>query len=170
MQPRPARAFEAPAPIELFRIIGRRPSDVWVDNSGALADPGPSSQRLRELVCWRTRSGPGDQIQERIGGFFLVTASDSCHPILLSPPQAMSPDTAFIHAQLAQARDVARVADLLAEGKLVEVPGRRPKTPPSRPSDTLLPEDHPLVVDERPAALDETPAFPRRAGSGRNWS
>ncbi len=170
IQPRPSRAFEAPEAIELFRIIGRRPSAVWVDNSGALAAPGPSSQRLREFVCWRTKSGAGDQIQERIGGFFLVTPSDSCHPILLSPPEALSPDTAFIHAQAAQARDVARVAELMAEGKLIEVVGRRPKTPPSRPGDTLLPEDHPLVVDERPEVLDETPAFPRRAGGGRSWS
>ncbi|BBK41692.1 hypothetical protein STVA_17120 [Allostella vacuolata] len=170
IQPRPSRAFEAPAAIELFRVIGRRPSNVWVDNSGALAAPGPNSQRLREFVCWRTRSNAGDQIQERIGGFFVVTANDSCHPILLTPPEPLAPETAFVHAQTAQARDTARVAELVAEGKLIEVVGRRPKTPPSRPGDTLLPEDHPLVVDQRPDVLDETPAFPRRAGGGRSWS
>jgi hypothetical protein len=170
IQPRPVRAFEAPAAIELFRIIGRRPSNVWVDNAGALTAPGPGAQRLREFVCWRTRSGAGDQIQERVGGFFLVTASDACHPILLCPPEPLSPDTAFVHAQSSQARDTARVAELVAADRLIEVVGRRPKTPPSRPGDTLLPEDHPLVVEERPEELNETPAFPRRAGGGRTWS
>ena len=170
IQPRPLRAFEAPAAIEIYRVVGRRLSQVWVDNSGALAEPGPTAQRLREFVCWRTRSRAGEQIQERVGGFFLVTANDACHPILLCPPEPLTPETAFVHAQLAQSRDVARVAELMAADRLIEVVGRRPKTPPSRPGDTLLPEDHPLVVDERPDDLDETPAFPRRAGGGRTWS
>ncbi len=159
------RAFDPVAPIDIYRVAGRRPSNVWVDAAGRLAAPGPDSQRLKELVYWHTLTQPGDQLQERVGGMHLVTPDGRCHPIALCPPTPIEPATAFHHAQAVRDADAARVEELVASGALVPAPGRRPEGPPSRPGDRLLPPDHALVVDERPVALDEE-APVARAGLG----
>jgi hypothetical protein len=166
---RAIRAFEAAQPVDIYRVAGRRPSNVWVDASGAIADcEGPESQRLKELVYWHTRTGPGDQLQERLGGFFLVTADGQCHPITLCPPTPIEPGTAFQHAQATRDADAARVEALVAAGVLVPVTGRRPGGPPSRPADRLVPADHALVIDSPPSGIDE-PAAPRRGFSARRF-
>jgi hypothetical protein len=163
------RAFEPVGAIDIYRVAGRRPSNVWVDASGKLEVPGPTSQRLKELVYWHTKTKPGEQLQERLGGMFLVTADGACHPIALCPPKPIEPTTAFQHAQTVRDEDAAQIERWLAGGKIVQVEGRRPGGPPSRPADRLVPADHPLVVDERPAEIDALSApstRPMRHGMG----
>ncbi|MBX6322524.1 MAG: hypothetical protein IRY94_11905, partial [Rhodospirillaceae bacterium] len=137
------RAFEPTAPVDIYRVAGRRPSMVWVDADGRIAQPGPDSQRLKELVYWRTRTNAGDQLQERVGGMYLVTPDGGCHPIALCPPSPLEPATAFQHAQALRHADAARLEELLAVGLIVPVSGRRPEGPPSRPGDRLVPSDQP---------------------------
>lgn len=167
---KPIRAFEATTAVEIYRVAGRRPSDVWVDSQGNIAAPGANAQPLKELVYWRTRTAPGEQIQEHVGGMFLVTVKGDCHPITLSAPRPIEPETAFAHAQAMRDADSARIDQLLAAGDIVEVEGRRPKGQSSRPGDRLLPATHALVVDERPSGIDAMPAYPSRmAGAQRRW-
>jgi hypothetical protein len=163
------RAFESNASIEIYRVAGRRPSNVWVDASGALASPGPDSQQLKELVYWHTSTVPGDQLQERLGGMFLVTADGGCHPITLCQPMPIEPATAFHHAQAMREADAARVEELVAAGVLVPITGRRPDGPPSRPADRLVPAEHELVSDKRPPEPDGMAAAPRRAPGMRRF-
>jgi len=168
MLPRSIRAFECVRPIEIFRVIGRRPTDIWVDSAGARAPAGPGRQRLTELVYWRTETTLDQQIQERIGGFYVVTSEGACHPLSLSTPHPIDPANPFQHAQIVRTGDEACLDALIAEGALVQVHGYRVIHHPSRPSDRVVAADHPLVVDERPAELDDTPVRPAwRARSAR---
>ncbi|MGE0718562.1 MAG: hypothetical protein AB7P02_24150 [Alphaproteobacteria bacterium] len=168
-QPRPTRAFAINRPIEIFRVAGRRPSNVWVDEAGNTMTSGTAAQRLKELVYWRTRTAPGDQIQERLGGLFVTTPSGECHPVALTEPLPATPETAFLGAQSIRERDAARLTELIASGDLVEATGLRLRGPPSRPGDRLVPPEHPLIVDERPQDIDAPSAPPRRI-SPQRWS
>ncbi|MCC7275223.1 MAG: hypothetical protein IT561_21325 [Alphaproteobacteria bacterium] len=168
-QPRATRAFDTARPIEIFRVAGRRPANVWVDDNGTPTASGNTAQRMKELVYWRTRTRPGEQIQERLGGLYVVTTAGDCHPVALSEPQEATPETAFLGAQSIRERDAARVAELIASGDLVEGTGLRLRGPPSRPGDRLLPAGHPLIVDERPADIDAPTPPPRRVAPQR-WS
>lgn len=167
---KPIRAFEATSPIEIYRVAGRRPSTVWVDNAGQIGAAGPDTQPLKELVFWRTQTQPGEQIQEHVGGMFLVTVKGDCHPITLSAPAPLTAQTAFASAQARRDADEARIEALIAAGSLVEVEGRRPKGNSSRPGDRLVPATHALVVEERPSGIDTMPTMPARAmGAQRRW-
>jgi len=166
-QQKAIRAFETAKPVEIYRVIGRRPSDVWVDAAHKIAEPGAPNQPLKELVYWHTTTKDGDEIQERVGGMFVVTADGGCHPIALCPPEPLQAATAFLHAQGVRLRDAAKVVELLAQGDIVEIVGRRPTAPASRPGDRLLPEGHALVVEEAPAGMDQWAAAQRATNPRR---
>ncbi len=167
--PRAIRAFEVVAPVDIYRVVGRRPADVWVDASGNITAPSPASQQLTELVYWHTAVMPGEQIQERLGGLFLVTPEGACHPIALFQPQPINPKTAFLHAQTVRTDNEAVLDALLAANRFTQVRGFRVTHYPSRPSARLVAADHPLIIEERPTDLDEAPVPPtRRTNSG--WS
>jgi hypothetical protein len=143
---------------------------VWVDGTGRIGVEGPDTQPLKELVYWRTQTQPGEQIQEHVGGLFLVTAKGDCHPIALSTPTPLTAQTAFASAQARLDADQARIEALISDGTLVEVEGSPPKGRSSRPADRLVPATHALVVEERPASIDALPAYPARAaGAQRRW-
>jgi len=160
--PKPIRAFDLAAPVDIYRVIGRRPTTIWVDAAGRIAQHGASGQALREFVYWRTVAAPADQVQvqERVGGLFLVTREGACHPIALAPPHPIDPEAPFLHAQTARAEDGVVIDSLLAAGRIILATGYKVMQNPSRPGDRLLPADHPLVVEDRPPELDETPAPP----------
>jgi hypothetical protein len=163
------RAYDVQKPVVVFRLIGRRPSQVYVDEGMNPGTSGNSKNRLSDLVYWRTTARPGDQIQERPGTTLLATAGGQCFPILLAEPRPMKPGSAFTHAQAAAATDREIAAELLASGVLKEAMPRRVKNQLSRGSTRLYDEGHPLVVDEPPHDLDEVAAEPRRQGAfGRN--
>jgi hypothetical protein len=164
-QQKPIRAFEPVKAIDIYRVIGRRPSNVWVDSAQKIVASGPENQPLKELVYWHTKTKPGEEIQERIGGMFLVTANGECHPIVLCPPEPLQPETAFLHAQAVRQKDAARITELLEQGDIVEVVGRKPSHLPSRPGDRLVSSSHVLVTDERPPDMDQW-GPPARFSSG----
>jgi hypothetical protein len=169
MLPRPIRAFECVRPIEIFRVVGRRPTDIWVDGAGAISTPGPDKQSLTELVYWRTATTLEQQLQERLGGLFVVTPEGACHPVSLSPPHPIDRQNPFLHAQTVRSGDEVLLESLIQSGDLVQVHGYRVMHHPSRPSDRLVAADHPLVVEERPQELDDTPVRPVwRARSARS--
>jgi len=144
----PNRALDVAQPVEIYRVIGRRPSALRVDGATDAAPADGGRYRLNELVYWRTQAKPGEQIHEHDRGLFLMTADDDCHPISVTPPEALTPDSAFTHAQATLTRDAEALARMVAEGLLVDAKARRPSRPPSRPIDRILPEHHPLVVDQ----------------------
>ena len=160
--PKPLRAFDLAAAVDIYRVIGRRPTTIWVDASGRITQGGANRQPLREFVYWRTVAAPADQVQvqERLGGFFIVTREGACHPIALAPPHPIDPEAPFLHAQTARAEDGAAIESLLAAGLIVPGSASKVTQNPSRPGDRLVPADHPLIIDDRPAELDETPAPP----------
>lgn len=158
--PKPIRAFNLATSVDVFRVIGRRPTEILLDASGQVAQRGGDRQPLREFVYWHTVAGPADQVQvqERLGGLFLVTREGACHPVSLSIPRPTDPAAPFLHAQTARAEDGATIESLLAAGRIVPGSGYKVTQNPSRPGDRLVPADHPLIVEDRPAELDEAPA------------
>jgi hypothetical protein len=144
------RAYDVLTPIAVYRQIGRRRSQIFVDDAMKLTRSKTARHRLNDRVYWRTKAGPGDQIQDRPGGTLLVTASGDCHPILLAEPQPLDATSAFTHAERAIRADQEAAEQLLAAGKLAEAPPRRPSSPPSRPADGILADDHPLIIDKLP--------------------
>jgi hypothetical protein len=162
------RAFDVVQPVEIYRLIGRRPSQVYVDDRMSPTDAGRAQNRLSDSVYWRTIAKPGDQIQERPGSTLLVTADGHAHQILLTPPKALEPATAFVHAQGAAKADRACAEQLKIEGKLSDGLPRRVKSEPSRASTQLFAEDHPLIVDEPPASAMVPPEPVRYGSFGRS--
>ena len=137
----------------IHRPIGRRLSDVYVDQAMRPARSGRPTQRLSDVVYWRTHAVPGEQIQERSGGMVLVTRAGTLHPIRLSAPEPLHVETAFTHTERAIQSDRTIVQALLAQGVLVERPPRRWRGQLARSPQQLLPEDHPLVIDEPLAGM-----------------
>jgi hypothetical protein len=160
------RALDVVVPVVIYRQIGRRPSRVYVDAEMTAATPNAKAQhRLSDRVYWRTEAKPGDQIQYRPGGVLLLTAQGECFPITLAEPTPLTPETAFAHADLAIKADHVEAERLIGLGSLKEGTPRRPKLPPTRPSDKLFADDHPVVVAELPRGVTFS-ADPRGAG---NW-
>ena len=100
------RALDVVAAVVIHRPIGRRLSDVYVDEAMRPARSGKPTQRLSDMVYWRTRAMPGEQIQERSGGMVLVTKAGTCHPIRLSVPEPLHLEIAFAHAERAVRSDL----------------------------------------------------------------
>jgi len=151
--PRADRALDVLAPVIIHRPIGRRLSDVYVDEAMRPARSGKPTKRLSDVVYWRTHALPGEQIQERSGAMILVTRAGTFHPIRLSVPEPLQLETAFTHTERAMQSDRTILEGLLAEGLLVERPSRRCRGSLARWPVQLLPENHPLVIDELPAGL-----------------
>jgi hypothetical protein len=169
--PAAQRALDVRAPVVIYRQIGRRPSQVYVEDAMTAPTAGKKAQhRLSDRVYWRTEAKPGDQIQDRRGGVILVTAAGECYPITLAEPTPLTPDTAFTHADLSIRADQAEAERLIAAGNLIESTPRRPKRPLSRAADMTFPDDHPLVVEKLPkgVVLDADVGFNGRAPG--NWS
>ncbi len=161
----PNRAFEVVAPMEIYRLIGRRPSAVWVDDAQTAVPAGSGRYRLSELVYWRTQAVPGEQIHEHDRGLFLMTSDDLCHPISLTQPTPLEAVTAFTHAQTVLTADMAAIERLVTQGVMAQVKPRRPPRPPLRPVDRVLADSHPLVVEVAP--LDEPEVKVVAAGGRR---
>lgn len=152
--PAAQRALDVQTPVVIYRQIGRRPSQVYVDDAMTAPTPGTKARhRLSDRVYWRTEAKPGDQIQDRRGGVILVTAAGECYPITLAAPTPLTPATAFTHADLAIKADQAEAERLIGTGALVEASPRRPKRPLSRAADVQFPDDHPIVVDALPKGV-----------------
>ena len=167
--PAAQRALDVVSPIVIYRQIGRRPSRIYVDEAMKVVESGGAQRRLSDRVYWRTLAKPGDQIQDRPGGILIVTAAGEWYPILLAEPTPLSPDTAFTHADLAIKADQSTMDELVASGNLVDATPRRPKGPPSRPSDKMFADNHPLVVEELPRGTTLTAEMaPTRRPPG-NW-
>lgn len=138
------RAFEVISPIRLYRLIGRRPSNVYVDDNRQPSGD-VHGHRLWDLVFEEHDASPGDQIQDRPGGIVLVTRAGEAYPVQLTPPAARSPDTAFVHADMVLAADRRLAEEMLKEGRLATGAVRRIKAPVCSLPKTLFDENHPLV-------------------------
>ena len=158
--------------IVVYRVVGRRPSAVYVNSAKVAAATGAAGSRLSDLVYWRTQAGAGDHIQDGPTGLVLITQAGERYRIRLSEPRARTVDTAFTQTSLDIATDRQVIAGLLEHQILVE--GRRrpqQKTGAASPLNAMLAEGHPLVVHERPAGFaDETvvrgqPLLPPRAAA-----
>jgi len=148
------RRVAVAARFPVYRQVGRRPSDVYVDDAMHAAASGLPERRLSDGVFWRTYAQVGDEIEERAGGLLLLTEALACHPIQLSVPRPLQVATAFGHADAVLREDRKILDGLLTEGSVVEIPARRLKGASSRSPDTLLAEGHPLVVIHPPRSLD----------------
>ena len=106
--PAAQRALDVITPVTIYRQIGRRPSQVYVNDAMGDATPDKKAQhRLSDRVYWKTQAKPGDQIQDRRGGVLLVNAAGECYPIALAEPTPLTTETAFTHADLAIKADQA---------------------------------------------------------------
>jgi len=162
------RSITVTARFAVYRHIGRRPSQVYVDEAMKPVASGVAERRLSDHVFWRTHAEIGDQIEERGGGFLLLTEPMLAHPIQLSEPRPLNVTTAFSHADIVLREDREILEKLLAEGSAVEGSPRRPRTMPTRIPDTLFAEDHPLVVTTRPKDLDMPAANGSDSGGHRH--
>src|SRR5713101_4055017 len=90
--PAAQRALDVITPVAIYRQIGRRPSQVYVNDAMGDATPDKKAQhRLSDRVYWKTEAKPGEQIQDRRGGVLLVTATGECYPIALAEPTPRRP-------------------------------------------------------------------------------
>lgn len=148
----PARkAFVVVRPTPLYRPVGRRLSNVYVDADLRPAAPDRAAHRLAERVYERMEAEPGDQLQDRVGGLILVGEDGSWFPVRLAEPRPRDAQTAFSHAEVADDDDREAVEALVAEGYLEEVKPRRLRGGVSRSSLPLLADGHPLVVNAEAA-------------------
>lgn len=143
------RGFAVQEPITVYRVIGRRPSDVYVD-SGRQASHDSDGDRLWDPVFLQSSAQPGDQLQDRPGGLVLVTADGEAHPVQLSAPEPRSLETAFTHADHVLAADRALADRMMADGKLAAGATRRLKRPLMQFAQRKFAEGHPLVVESLP--------------------
>lgn len=147
------RGLDIVAPVTVYRVIGRRPSAVYV---GARLEPThdtTAGNRLWDLVFLQGEAEPGDQLQDRPGGLVLVTKGGECYPVQLSSPEPRQLETAFTHADHVLAADRTLADRMISEGVLAAGTTRRPKRPPAQPSHMTFAEDHPLVVTTPPEGL-----------------
>src|SRR5579862_2536460 len=75
--------------LPIYRQVGRRPSQVYIDDAMNPAASGPPERRLSDRVFWRTYAEIGDQIEERGGDLLLLTGPLVCHPIQLAEPRPL---------------------------------------------------------------------------------
>ncbi len=156
--PAAQRALDVITPVAIYRQIGRRPSQVYVNDAMGDATPDKKAQhRLSDRVYWKTEAKPGEQIQDRRGGVLLVTATGECYPIALAEPTPLTTETAFSHADLAIKADQAEAERLIAAGSLVEATPRRPK-------------HHPVVVDKLPKGAKLEAENVGYGRGGGNWT
>ncbi|HEY4547536.1 MAG TPA: hypothetical protein VIG90_14080 [Pedomonas sp.] len=149
----PARkAFAVVKPTMLYRPVGRRLSNVYVNADFQPAAPDEAAHRLAERVYERIEAQPGDQLQDRVGGLILVSEDGGWFPVRLAEPRPRDVKTAFSHAEVADDDDRQVVDGLVAGGFLEEVKPRRLRGGVSRSSLPLVSDGHPLVVDERAPA------------------
>ena len=144
------RALDVLSPVVVYRVLGRRPSQVYVDGAMQPSHSGAPAQRLKDTVYWEARALPGDQIQERPGSIMLMTALGRCHRVRLAPPVALDVQNAFTHAERAVQRDCEIIDSLLTEGVLARGVYRRPHGAPLQDGNRALAEDHPLIADSAP--------------------
>jgi hypothetical protein len=139
----------------IYRQIGRRPSQVYVDDAIQPAASGPPERRLFDNVFRPSYAEIGDQIEERPGSLLLLTMSNDCHPIQLSVPRLLEVGTAFGHAEAVLHRDRKILDGLLAEGSVAEAPPGRSRAALSRLPDAMFEQDHPLVLAVLPGAPEQ---------------
>ena len=140
------RALDVVAGFTIYRVIGRRPSGVYVDPSMRATTDMRDAQPLWDLVFEAIQAGAGDQIQDRPGGLVLVTRDGQPRPIQLTPPVPRTVESAFTHAERALAADRALLDRMLADGSVMVAPIRRIKVPAPATIKTVFAEDHPLVT------------------------
>jgi hypothetical protein len=160
------RYVTAAAQFPVYRQVGRRPSQVYVDDAMRPAASGQPERRLFDNVFWLTSAEIGDQIEERAGGLLLLTKAMAGHPIQLSAPRLLEVATAFGHAEAVLREDRKILDDLLAEGAVVEASPQRSRAALSRLPDAMFAEDHPLVVAIRPSGFDDDDQSMSPATSG----
>jgi hypothetical protein len=143
------------AAFPVYRQVGRRPSQVYVDAAMRPAASGLSERRLFDNVFWRTAAEVGDQIEERAGGLLLQKEDMTCHPIQLSAPRGLEVATAFGHADIVLREDRKILDTLLAGGAVVEGSPRRSRAILSRLPDAMFAENHPLVITTQSPDIEE---------------
>ena len=140
------RALDILSGFAIYRVIGRRPSGVYVDGAMKATTDMRDAQPLWDSVFERARAEPGDQIQDRPGGIVLVTRDGKPQPVQLTQPVPRTIESAFTHAERALSADRALLERLLVERVVVLAPIRRIKLPPPPAIKTVFAEDHPLVT------------------------
>lgn len=143
----PQRSLDVLIEIELYEILGRRPSAVYLDAAlePLAASNGP--HRLNELVYRRGRAIPGEQIHLASGRTFVLDAQNVYRGALLIDPQAISVETAFSQAQHDRAAEEAKVEDLVLAGNAVDARPRRAQTYALPRYDRMYSADQPLIAE-----------------------
>lgn len=139
------RSFNVVVAFTVYRVIGRRPSAVYLDSDGSSPTERVTANRLWDLVFEEALAIPGDQIQDRPGGIILVKMNGDAFAVQLSPPSARSAQTAFSHAELALNADRQLAEELLHDGHLTTAPVRRVRVPLTTLPKAKFGEDQPLV-------------------------
>ena len=132
----------------VYRVIGRRPSAVYVDEQGQpTTDASGTRHRLWDLVFDEYVAEPGDQIQDRHSQITLVAGDGECSRVQLTTPTPRTLDNAFSHASRTLTADWAALDRLVAEGRLEKGTLRNRLRGPVREQPQAIFEDgHPLIV------------------------
>lgn len=149
----PQRSLDVLAPIELFEIVGRRPSAVFLNAAlqPLAASDGP--HRLNELVYRRGRAVPGEQIHLASGRTFVLDAQDVYRGVLLIDPQPLSAETALTHSGHERASEESKIDAMVRTGDVVDARPRRTRPNVLPRYDRMYGADRPLVADP-PAGED----------------
>ena len=146
----PQRSLDVLVPLELYEIVGRRPSAVYLNE--ALEPIGTSNgpHRLNELVYRRGRAVPGEQIHLASGRTFVLDAQNVYRGVLLIDPRPLSVETALTHSGQDRASEESKIEEMVLNGDIVDAPPRRTRAWVLPRYDRLYAADRPLIADQPP--------------------
>jgi hypothetical protein len=144
---KPQRSLDVRVPFQLYQIIGRRPSAVYVDDDLKPMAAGDEPNRLRELVYRHGRAVPGEQIHLASGRTFVLDAHNVYRGVLLIDPRPISIEDALTHAAQDRASEESKIEDLILAGAVIDALPRRSHTAALPRYDRLYAAGQPLVVE-----------------------
>jgi hypothetical protein len=143
----PQRSLDVIVTIELYEIIGRRPSVVYLDHALKPIASADGPHRLNELVYQRGCALPGEQIHLASGRTFVLDVHNVYRGVLVVPPRPISSETALTHSGQDRAAEESKIEALVLAGSLIDARPRRSQSPTLPRYDRMYVADQPLIAD-----------------------
>lgn len=144
----PQRSLDVLEPIELYEIVGRRPSAVYLNAALQPMSDGDGPHRLSELVYRRGRAVPGEQIHLASGRTFVLDAENVYRGVLLIDPRPLAPETALTQPSDDRASEESKIEAMLLTGNIVDARPRQTRARALPRYDRMYAADRPLIADQ----------------------
>jgi hypothetical protein len=111
--PRVQRILDVLEPLPLYEIVGKRPSAVFLEDALKPTSDPTAAHRLHEPVFRRAAAAPGEQLHITSGQTLLLDGGRTYRAVLLTQPQAVTPDSALSHAERIRSAEAEQVERLI---------------------------------------------------------